>query len=157
MRRFGDITFRYINGMDLIPTLPPDLPGLETQYKQLPADRTLYRTIGGQCLKANATNGLLDECPAGYTRSDKAKAEKAKAEKAKAEKAKAGNKKPPPKAKGRGGGKEERERCAWAVGDHRLYKALDALGACVVRDAAKSGGGCAAVAVRAILPQLIDA
>ncbi|KAI8472865.1 MAG: Alpha/Beta hydrolase protein [Monoraphidium minutum] len=38
MRRFGDVTFRYVHGLDVVPTLPPNIPGIEP-YVQLPADR----------------------------------------------------------------------------------------------------------------------
>jgi len=73
MRRFGAITYRWVNGFDIVPTLPPELPGMEP-FKQLPADSTLWRTLNGDCLKASGT--LLLDCPPGFDTKRKGKEER---------------------------------------------------------------------------------
>lgn len=128
MLRFGAITFRWINGLDLVPTLPPELPKMEP-FKQLPADQTLWRTIRGQCVKASGP--LLLDCPPGYG-GDRDRDEERK------------------------GKRKKEERCTYSVGDHRLYKALNALGSCVTNEAQARGDSCTPLVIKAILPDKED-
>jgi hypothetical protein len=144
MKRFGPVTFRWQNGFDLVPSLPPQLPGMSgAPFVQLPAEATLWRTVGGACLKATA--GLLVDCPAPAA----VEAAEAAGLAGEGEDEEAGKaaKKDGKRARGR------EERCSYVVGDHRLYKALGALGRCVAAEARARGDACMPQVVEAILPK----
>ena len=133
MRRLGNVTYRWVNGFDIVPTLPPTLPGMVEPFQQLPADQTLWRTISGQCVKASGP--LLRDC---LDEADQ----------------------PSFRSSGGGGGgnrwkrsKPRQERCTFVLQDHRMFKALGALGTCAADAAAARGAACAAAAVRKLLPR----
>jgi hypothetical protein len=133
MRRFGANTFRWVNGFDIVPTLPPDLPALES-YLQLPAERTLWRTLDGQCAKA--AGPLLADCPAAAGGGGGGDDERAR------------------RKGGKGRDADREARCPFTLSDHRLWRALEALGGCVQRQAEAGGDACAAAAMAAILPNI---
>lgn len=130
MRRFGGVTFRWVNGFDIVPTLPPEVLG---PFQQLPPSATLWRTLGGACTKA--AGALLADCPppaavaaalgGGDARGDKQRER-------------------------RGGGRDE-GRCRFVVADHRLFKGLGALGACAAAGARARGDACAPRVISAVL------
>ncbi|GBF95574.1 lipase [Raphidocelis subcapitata] len=137
MRRFGDVTFRWVNGLDIVPTLPPDLPGMAEPFRQLPADSTLWRTLNGRCVKASGP--LLLDCPPA-------------SEAAPAEEEDAG--KDGKRGKRRTKGREE--RCSFVMADHRLYKALASLGRCVAAEAEAAGDLCTQQLVASYMPAKSD-
>jgi len=156
MAQLGAVTFRYHNGFDLVPTLPPELPGMSEPFRQLPAEATLWRTIGGACLKA--TGGLLVDCPGGAA-VEAAEAAAAAAglavgegsEEEETEEA-ASSSKPDVQRK-----KQRKERCSYSLGDHRLMKYLGALGRCVMAQAKAEGDQCMPQVLEAILPKKVAA
>jgi hypothetical protein len=130
MKRMGSITYRWVNGFDVVPTLPPTLPGMVEPFQQLPADQTLWRTglPGGGCAKA--AGPLLREC----------------LDEADISLLGGGGRWGLKRAKPRG------ERCTFVLSDHRMFKMLGALGACAADAAGGRGDACAAGAVRGLMP-----
>jgi hypothetical protein len=157
MKRLGGVTHRWVNGADIVPTLPPPLPGMAEPFQQLPAAETLWRARDGACAKAVGAQ-LLD-CPAAAAAAaagGEPAGEEGGAPAAEEDAAAAGA---GGKRGGAGGGrrrgKGREERCSYAVGDHRLVKTLLALSRCAAAEAEGEGGECA-TAVRGLMPRLAD-
>lgn len=167
MRRLGNATFRWVHGLDVVPTLPPSL-GAEP-FVQLPAEQTLWRTLGGQCVKA--AGPLLLDCPPGGGGVAAAMIAAASVDAAGSsdgvESAAAAAMAAAEAAQLEGGGRKRGRkgdanleagapagggRCRYVIADHRLYRAVEALARCAEADAAHRGDACAARAARAAVP-----
>jgi hypothetical protein len=129
-------------------------------FQQLPADRTLWRTLGGQCVKA--VGPLLLDCPP-HSEAAPAAAADGSGVGSEPEGAVAATGAAEEEASGAGGGRRggggkrrgrgREERCTYVVADHRLYKAVAALGRCLVAEAEAAGDACTPQVVRELMPR----